>query len=461
MSIKNFVLVLILIITIVSIGCIAASVLNLPVAPASPPAPTPASPPALTISGFIRDREGSPLSNAKVSLTRDGSLLIVPNNPQYSHAGGAGEKGKYRFENVPAGEYTIFAEKDGSSGSLRYSGTGPTDIFLTDSGATPIQGGSPVPAPSPTQSPASSGYYSRYYEWPYKSKTWATTLSIPESLYNFYKQQPHDRQHNYAQYALSERDKASMKYLADMFRDAGSREGYSADDNVLNIVSFVQALPYTSDKVTTGFDEYPRYPIETLVDNGGDCEDTSILTAALLNEMGYEVVLLELPQHMGVGVKWADGHPGTYVLYEGAKYYYLETSGRGWKIGQLPDEYKGQQFTVCPLVQVTHLDLAISAVPEGSDPFYAYYRVRCDIVNAGTGTATNVSAYIATMALGQGENKTWPPDCTVNLGDIGEGEMRQVDATIRIPRNETSQVKCVLSGDGFEPLIRTTNTFST
>jgi len=33
--------------------------------------------------------------------------------------------------------------------------------------------------------------------------------------------------------------------------------------------AFVQSLPYTSDLVTTGYDNYPRYPIETLIDMAG------------------------------------------------------------------------------------------------------------------------------------------------------------------------------------------------
>ena len=36
------------------------------------------------------------------------------------------------------------------------------------------------------------------------------------------------------------------------------------------VITFVQSLPYTSDSVTTAFDEYPQYPMETLVEYGGN-----------------------------------------------------------------------------------------------------------------------------------------------------------------------------------------------
>jgi hypothetical protein len=75
-------------------------------------------------------------------------------------------------------------------------------------------------------------------------------------------------------------------------------------------------LEYTSDLVTEGYDEYPRYPIETLVDKGGDCEDTAILAASIIRGMGYGVVLLVFPKtadspgHCAVGVAGEAGMPG-------------------------------------------------------------------------------------------------------------------------------------------------------
>jgi len=110
------------------------------------------------------------------------------------------------------------------------------------------------------------------------------------------------------------------------------------------VLAFVQSLPYTSDSVTTGRDEYPRFPIETLVDDGGDCEDTSILFATLTLLMGYGTVYINPPNHFAVGILGNDLR-GTYWTYpEGSNktYYYCETTGDNFKIGQLPDEFSGQ-----------------------------------------------------------------------------------------------------------------------
>ena len=116
------------------------------------------------------------------------------------------------------------------------------------------------------------------------------------------------------------------------------------------LISFVQSLPYTVDKETTLADEYPRYPVETLFDRGGDCEDTSILVATLPDNMGYDVALLHLKddQHMAVGIVLPSGY-GTYYGYNSKRYYYIETTGEGWGIGDFPPKLTGSNTFIYPL----------------------------------------------------------------------------------------------------------------
>jgi len=110
---------------------------------------------------------------------------------------------------------------------------------------------------------------------------------------------------------------------------------------------FVQeAIPYRSEK-----GEYPRYPVETLVD-GGDCEDKSVLLAAVLRAMGYRTALLlfnDNPGHMAVGVECA-GCPGSYYQKDGVNYFYLESTHPGWSVGEIPPEFqkKGALVYVIP-----------------------------------------------------------------------------------------------------------------
>jgi|GEM_PF-1230107 len=54
--------------------------------------------------------------------------------------------------------------------------------------------------------------------------------------------------------------------------------------------------------------------------------------------MGYGVVLIKLPGHVAVGVRGGEGIYGTYYSENGEKYFYLETTSEGWKIGETPDE---------------------------------------------------------------------------------------------------------------------------
>ena len=68
-----------------------------------------------------------------------------------------------------------------------------------------------------------------------------------------------------------------------------------------SVLDFVQRLPYTADDVSTGFDEYPRYPAETLMDRGGDCEDSAILAATILHRLNIRSICILFPTHMMIG----------------------------------------------------------------------------------------------------------------------------------------------------------------
>ncbi len=114
-------------------------------------------------------------------------------------------------------------------------------------------------------------------------------------------------------------------------------------------VAFVQSLPNTSDTITTGYDEYTRSPLETLVDGGGDCEDISILFITLTRILGYDSVFIDLPRHLAVGLGLGETISGKYYEHEGKRYYYCETTGYSGKIGDIPEEFRGIDARIYPL----------------------------------------------------------------------------------------------------------------
>jgi hypothetical protein len=42
---------------------------------------------------------------------------------------------------------------------------------------------------------------------------------------------------------------------------------------------------------------------------------------------------------MGAGVAGGDGLSGAYFEKDGVKYYYLETTSEGWRLGEVPEGY--------------------------------------------------------------------------------------------------------------------------
>jgi len=191
-----------------------------------------------------------------------------------------------------------------------------------------------------------------------------------------------------------------MNNLVKMIERVAEKEGFSELEKVEFITTFVQSLPYTSDSVTTPYDEYPRYPVETLVDNGGDCEDTSILLASLINTMGYGVILIMYPgSHCAVGVKGGEGIHGTYFRYKEGKYFYVETTNTGWGIGAIPKEYAGVSAKIYGMIPTAILTHSWTARGEGTT-----VELEVTVQNLGSAAAHNVYVFAGFDA---GGGKLW------------------------------------------------------
>jgi transglutaminase-like putative cysteine protease len=190
--------------------------------------------------------------------------------------------------------------------------------------------------------------YDKTYQWSYGYKSFSLHVEIPRNKYAYYKHMSVDRSpypfSGGAHFVTS--DDEVIIEIANELSSLGQNQGYDYYEVVNFVLKFVQSLEYSFDNATTSSNDYWRYPIETLVDEGGDCEDTSILFASLMEAMGYDAVLLLPSGHAAVGVWGSEGYPGAYYNYDGKLYYYCETTGESWTMGQIPSDYQGQSATI-------------------------------------------------------------------------------------------------------------------
>jgi|GEM_PF-575004 len=198
------------------------------------------------------------------------------------------------------------------------------------------------------------------YTWTFEGREFTLgPFHTPIENLNYYRKKPHPflnpRTHDivnqvYTYTSDPDGDKIISAIVSALMNSA-AKEGYDEAKTIEFVVSFVQGLPYVSDKASAFQKEYPKYPVETLLDRGGDCEDTALLTAVLLRKLGHGSALLFLPgeYHAAVGVLAPADAKGAYYQHDGKKYLYLETTNSGWKIGQIPKVLGDAKAYVIPL----------------------------------------------------------------------------------------------------------------
>jgi hypothetical protein len=199
---------------------------------------------------------------------------------------------------------------------------------------SPLPTPSPLPIPSPPPVPPlplpsreeeeilgdkeTETEFIRNYSWLFNEEPFLKTghtkrltfnVRIPKSRYEELRARNHTPRsdHDYVGFADAQLDDETVASVASFLRQTKETKGYDELTEIHLAMSFTMCMPYANDQVDYGR-EYPKFPVEMLVDKKGDCEDFSILCSTLLHRLGYRVALVLMgfadssTEHAAIGV---------------------------------------------------------------------------------------------------------------------------------------------------------------
>lgn len=264
------------------------------------------------------------------------------------------------------------------------------------------------------------------YTWFYLGQR---TLQIPKVdwFFDYYHSVDRFDIIDYSAYVF---DPYDDQYIDFLNRQILTLKDLKTDVETINFVaSFVQSIEYKNDDPENESYEYPRFPLETLKEKRGDCEDKAILTAALLENLGYNVSLIRLPQHMAVGVHLNETIPG-YSYYIDT-YYFLETTTLHMALGRVPPEYQGlANVTVYPISQRPLLIHSWKSatryqISTGED----YVRVKMILENLGNAATSN---FEVRGAFYDDVSRIYNLE-TMNVAPIVAGQKKLAEISVDVP----------------------------
>ena len=187
---------------------------------------------------------------------------------------------------------------------------------------------------------------------PEGSNRYELTVSVTSSLYEYYRSKDHNLDSlDFAKFVTP----YTLEPIAESLWSIYSDE----EDFANGVLMIVHQLPYEESAPQ-------KYPVETIVQNEGDCDLFSFVTASIMMAGGLDVVLFyyEAEKHMNVGVYLSqtpnDARSEIYYFnYNGKPYYIAETTGgsweKGWRVGECPDELKEASAQIVTLEDAEQL----------------------------------------------------------------------------------------------------------
>jgi len=168
------------------------------------------------------------------------------------------------------------------------------------------------------------GYRLHRYGWVYRGEVQHWDVIVPENLYQTYRgriRSPFVDNYEYGYYVIDPLDDPTLEDLAG---ELWNRVGGDRYPFVEYTLGFVQgAIVYREDPPGA---EWPLYPLETLVDGVGDCEDTAVLYVSLLRARGIPCKLAfvdtngdSLPDHTLALVEVSPSYAGKIACTGGER----------------------------------------------------------------------------------------------------------------------------------------------
>jgi hypothetical protein len=184
------------------------------------------------------------------------------------------------------------------------------------------------------------------------SKTYQLTISITETLNEYYQSQSHQIYNN-NELAKFVTPSPLQPMANDMLTIYNNPEDFAN-----GVLMITHQIPYQESAPQ-------KYPIEIIRENQGDCDLFSFLAASIMKAGGLDVTLLlfEEQEHMTVGVHLPETPEDartsvSYFTYENKRYFIAECTGNfenGWRVGECPDIIQGASAEIIPLDQIDEI----------------------------------------------------------------------------------------------------------
>ena len=156
---------------------------------------------------------------------------------------------------------------------------------------------------------------------------------------------------------------ARTRYVAHYISTTIDKQGLMPLDKIQFTLDFIQEpnIQFVNNKdcnIINHYEDYIRYPDETLYDKEGDCNSKSLLAAMLFHVMGYNVLYLASRRfrHAAIAIEinhkyLTEGWYGSQqtideltVSYNGKRYIYCETTGDCFRLGATLDGMHLEDF---------------------------------------------------------------------------------------------------------------------
>ena len=144
--------------------------------------------------------------------------------------------------------------------------------------------------------------------------------------------------------------------MVDWFRDVAKKNDWSAYELAEQVIKCVQVIPYErpyniihdKSQAASSLDFFT--PNEVAWYNKGDCDTKSMLIIIILRQLGYDAVLFFSSHYQHAMAGLSVNATGNSLKYQNKKYYFIESTYPGWKIGDLPPDFSGSNYwTVMPI----------------------------------------------------------------------------------------------------------------